>query len=99
MTFDYLNSFRKQIDRVDGEILFLVKRRFHLAKKIAKYKMDNDLDAEDLNREDEIIANVLNQAGMMDLRDKFVRDLFNMLIEKSKSEQKKFIDKKESKKK
>ena len=99
MSFDYLKSFRKQIDRVDGEILFLIKRRFHLAKKVAKYKMDNNLDVEDINREDEVIKNVLNQAGMMDLREKFIRDLFKTIMEESKIEQDKYVREKEEKKK
>ena len=47
---DYLLIFRKQIDRVDNEIMILLKRRFQLAKKIAKYKITNNIEVEDLGR-------------------------------------------------
>ena len=99
MGIDEDNSMRKKIDRGDRGVLFLIKRRFHLAKKVAKYKMDNNLDVEDINREDEVIKNVLNQAGMMDLREKFIRDLFKTIMEESKIEQDKYVREKEEKKK
>ncbi|MFW6285661.1 MAG: chorismate mutase [Nanoarchaeota archaeon] len=99
MDFDYLKSFRKQIDRIDEELLFLIKRRFNLVKKIVKYKIDNEISIEDTSREEEVFKNVLNQAGMMDLRNEFVRDFFKILIEESKKEQLEIIEKKTKTKK
>lgn len=90
---DYLLSFRKQIDRVDHEIMILLKRRFQLAKKIAKYKITNNMEVLDLNREDAIYQNLINTAISMQISESFTRRLFDLIITESKAQQQKFIEK------
>jgi len=91
---DYLESFRKQIDTVDNEIMILLKRRFQLSKKIAKYKMNNDVPIEDLDREKQVFQNLINLAISMQMSQQFVKKLFTLIVEQSKEEQDNFLEKK-----
>ena len=52
--FDILESLRSQLDTIDNEILILLKRRFQTVKKVAEYKMKNNLDVYQPDREDEV---------------------------------------------
>ena len=94
MDSNFLKNYRKQIDRVDKEILFLIKRRFQLSKKIAKYKLEKDLPVEDSDRESEVLHNVAAQAKLMEISESFIRRLFEAILTESKKEQEAFIEKK-----
>ena len=95
MDSNFLKNYRKQIDRVDKEILFLIKRRFQLAKKIAKYKMENELPVQDQDRESEVLKNVTGQGKLMEFSESFIRRLFELILSESNKEQEAFIEKKE----
>jgi monofunctional chorismate mutase len=95
MDSNFLKNYRKQIDRVDKEILFLIKRRFQLAKKIAKYKMENELPVHDEDREDEVLKNVTGQGKLMEFSESFIRRMFELILSESNKEQEAFVEKKE----
>lgn len=95
MDSDVLKNYRKQIDRVDKEIIFLIKRRLQLSKKIAKFKLEKELPIQDHNRESEILRNVVSQAKLMEISESFTRRLFELMISESLKEQEKFVDKKQ----
>ncbi len=92
-----LEMYRNQIDNVDNELMILLKRRFQTAKKIADYKMKNNLEIENLSREDEIIRKMSSKATVMGIHDGFVREIFDRIIEESKRIQKEYVDKKSNK--
>ncbi len=98
MEYDSLKNFRNQIDNIDKEIMILIKRRMQFAKKIAKYKFDNNMEIFVPAREDEIINIAKNRAITMNLSESFTRNLFQMIIDESKREQEKFLSKKNLKK-
>jgi len=99
MNIDYLNSWKEQVDRVDTEILFLLKRRLQLQKKVFKYKMDNEITTQDKNREDEVLNNVKGKARSMGMSEGFVRNMFEELLKESEKRRLIFIEEMEMKNK
>ena len=54
-----IEELRKEIDRIDGEMIRLYGERMETARKIGQYKRENHLPVTDTQRERE----VLNRAG------------------------------------
>ncbi len=93
-----LDKLRLQIDNTDNEILYLIKRRFQTIKKIAKYKLEHNLEIEDLNREDAIMLDKTRKSITLNLNESFTRELFEIILQESKIQQRDFIEKKQNKK-
>lgn len=53
-----LKEIRKQIDKIDEEILILLNKRIKLCIQIAEIKKKANLQLEDRNRENEILQRV-----------------------------------------
>jgi monofunctional chorismate mutase len=53
-----LKEMRKQIDKIDEEILILLNKRIQLCMQIAEIKKKANLQLEDHNRENEIFQRV-----------------------------------------
>lgn len=94
MDRNLLEDYRKQVDDVDKEILFLIKRRFQLAKKIAEYKKKNDIEIHDIDREEEIINKCIALAKEMKIPSSFIRKIYQEILEESKIEMQHYIAKK-----
>jgi monofunctional chorismate mutase len=71
-----IQELRKEIDKIDDEIIDLLKRRLEIARKIGKIKKERHLPVLDKEREKE----VLERAGMF-------QDVFKGIIGLSKKEQ------------
>lgn len=56
-----LENWRKEIDEIDGEIVSLLNRRAKAAKEIGKMKAKAGLPIIDLERESEVMQNILNE--------------------------------------
>lgn len=91
MERDFLNNFTKQIERVDNEILILLKRRFQLIKKVAKYRKDHNIEAKDLNEETMIFSALSSRAITMDLSESFIRKLFQSIIDESNLQERDYL--------
>ena len=85
--------FREQINNIDTEILYLIKRRFTVVKKIAKYKKENSLEIYQKQREEELFNFLTLKSREMSLNENFVQNIFDLIIVESKNEQKKIFDK------
>lgn len=90
---EQLENFRGQIDRVDEEIMVLLKRRHQIVKKVAKYKLENNLEIFQKKREDELIKNKLEKAKLMNIDKKLVENIFKNILEDSKNVQEEVIKK------
>jgi chorismate mutase len=93
-----LEKLRLQIDNTDNEIMFLIKRRFQSIKKVAKYKLEHNLEIEDLDREDAVMLDKTRKSITMDLNESFIREVFEIILTESKIQQRDFIEKKQNKK-
>jgi len=82
--FNTLDQLREQIDRADQELLYILKRRFQTAKKIAKHKQKNNIKIIDSNRENDLIITIIAKARTMGLDDNFTRELFEIILDESK---------------
>ena len=58
-----IQELRKDIDRVDEELVELFRRRMQTSVQIAEYKKENNLPVYDPARERDKLANVCAQAG------------------------------------
>ena len=54
-----IKSLRAEIDRLDQEILKILKQRIRFTEKIGKIKKTNSSDILDKQRESEILSNLL----------------------------------------
>lgn len=58
---DRLESLRLEINRLDTELVRLLKNRMDRVREIARFKKDHHMTIRDDSRESEVIAHVLNQ--------------------------------------
>ena len=82
MTIDEL---RKEIDRIDSEIVRLYGERMTAAERIGEYKKERGMPVTDPARERELLRRVGELAGPENADD--VRELFAFLMAKSRARQ------------
>lgn len=83
-----LLELRSEIDRIDREIIALLRKRFEMAREIVTLKRETGVDIEDNAREAEIIENCKDESRG-DIDEAFVDRLMRMIIEESKKIQEK----------
>jgi len=81
-----LKDYRKKLDRIDTEIVKLLKKREDVIKKVGRYKKKIGLKICDPKREKELIKDKLKMAGR--LNKKFVESIFRLILKESKRKQK-----------
>lgn len=57
-----LKKFREQIDKIDSEMVNLLKKRLKIVRNLGNYKKKNRLKIQNKNREKEIILKVKNKS-------------------------------------
>lgn len=82
-----LNEYRKQIDRIDGDLVKLFTERMEIAAQIATFKKENNLPILQPGRERAKLSEVAALAGE-EMAD-YTRVLYSMLFELSRSYQSK----------
>ncbi len=92
MKRNIMEDLREQIDKINEELLILIKRRMQLSKKVAKYKFERNLEIFDSAREIEILNSASKKARAMDLSEGFIREMFQLILKEAKTEQDNFID-------
>ncbi len=71
---------RKLIDKIDEEILSLLKRRFQVIKQISKIKLKYDLPVKDEKRINEILTRRLRLAKKYRIPAALVKKIFSDII-------------------
>ena len=84
-----LEKIRKDIDRIDTQLVELFKERMNCAAEVAKYKAENGMRIYDPNRERALLNRVSELAG--DEYEASVRVMFSLIMELSRSHQGKLI--------
>ncbi len=77
-----LNDIRKDIDRIDRELLCLIGERMECSKRVAEYKRANGMPVFDAKREKEILDSLSSCAGEY---SKAVRMIYSTIMEQSKA--------------
>ena len=83
-----LADYREALDKIDEDILIALYRRKQIAKKIGEFKRKNNLKIEDENREKELLKNLLQKAKLWKMDKGFVKNIWELIVAKSKENQK-----------
>lgn len=78
-----IDDVRKEIDRVDHEIVRQIARRQELAEKIAKIKISQGVSIHDERRINEVLEAVFSRAVEYKIDPVSVQKVFEILIEMS----------------
>ena len=74
-----MDKLRKDIEKIDLEIIKLLNKRFQISKKIAEFKIKNQLNFKDKKREQQLIKKY-----SFKLKDEqFTRNIFKVIFQKS----------------
>ena len=79
-------ALRQQIDKLDEEIIQLLKNRMGISKEVGKLKEELDIPVEDKNRENEIIDRLTQQVGQNLSEGELIR-IFTAVFKSSKQVQ------------
>ena len=72
-------TLRDEIDRIDREIVCLLKERVEITMNVGQLKADKSMAVEDIDRELEVFKNVSAIAGESGLDEEFVREIFRAI--------------------
>ena len=86
---ELLKSYRSQFDYIDSRILFFLKERMILSKRIAVKKKISNKKILDQDRENEIMKCLLEQnendrVGKFKLDEIFIKRIWNLIMDYSK---------------
>ena len=82
-----LNDYREGIDKLDEDILILIKKRLNLAALIGAYKKNHNIPVVDENRESELLSSISNKAEILGLSSSFVEKIWKQILNESKEVQ------------
>ena len=80
-----LEQYREQLDKLDRDILEVLKKRFEISKQIGMWKKENNKPIEDLERETQVIESKIELSA---LPREFIEELFKLIFRQSKELQK-----------
>lgn len=88
-----LEEIRKDIDKIDEEIINLFEKRLNAIKEVIKYKIENNIPILDTNREAVMLEKNLNKISNEEYR-KYYKDVLEGFLSASKKMQKDILEKK-----
>jgi chorismate mutase-like protein len=78
-----LKPFRRQIDKLDVQLVRLLGRRFDIVRKVAKVKIAHDIPAFLGGRVDEVRENAVTQGLKYGIDPQFLRTVYTLMIYQS----------------
>jgi len=85
-----IEEYRKEIDRIDGEISALFEKRMEIAQKIALYKKENSLPVFDEKREQQVLNEVSYRVSPE--ISGYLKNVYSAVLNVSKEYQKKILE-------
>ncbi len=82
-----LEELREEIETIDQELVELIAQRTYVAETIAQVKAQQELPTEDEAQEQRVLDRAARNAERFQVDDEIVRDVFRLLIELNKVEQ------------
>ncbi|MFB6292622.1 MAG: chorismate mutase [Candidatus Nanohaloarchaea archaeon] len=76
-----LEDYRREIDRLNREIVDAVSRRMNVVEEIGEYKKENDMDVVDEDREEKVRQQFEKLFSREDLEPEKGRELASLLID------------------
>jgi len=88
-----LDELRKQIDKLDNQLLDILKERMKISEAIGRYKYENNITILQARRYDEIMNDRKVKAESRNLNPDFVTEIFESIHEESISRQSAIMNK------
>jgi chorismate mutase len=88
-----LDVLRNRIDAIDTELLETLSSRVDIVKKIGQYKKDHNVTALQINRWTKLMEDRVGVGKKLELNEKFVKALFQLIHEDSVRMQTEIMDK------
>jgi chorismate mutase len=88
-----LDKLRKKIDKLDDQLLDMLKERMNISEAIGKYKHENNITILQTRRYDEIMNNRRERGDQRGLDAEFVTRIFESIHEESISRQSQVMNK------
>lgn len=82
-----LDELRAEIAEIDRDIVDLIARRTYVAQSIAEVKASEDMEITDAEQERRVMDRARRIADRYDLDEDLIADVFTVLIELNKVEQ------------
>ncbi len=82
-----LNDLRESIDKLDEDLLILLKRRFKTAEIIGQFKKDHKLPVLDEARENELLRSLKQKAQTLSMDSTFIEDLWKQIIAETRKKE------------
>lgn len=79
-----LQQCRDKIDTIDEKIFNLLSQRFETTKNVIEYKIENNLEIYQKNREDEVISKVKSLCEKNNINSEFGAELITLIMKESK---------------
>ena len=79
-----LIKFRKEIDKIDLELIKILTKRFGITDKVRLFKAKNNLPIEDRNRESEIMQRMEEFAQKYKLNPQLPKAILKLIIREVK---------------
>ena len=80
---DKLEDWRKQIDALDEELLYILGKRINIIREIDKYKKANGIAPLDQKRWQAVLESQLSKAELHNLSEDFIKKLYGLIHEYS----------------
>lgn len=80
---DILKPYRRRIDKLDSEIVGLLRKRYDVIEEVAHLKAREGIEAVLQDRVDEVRENAARMAAEQNLDESFIRKLYAQIIEHS----------------
>jgi len=88
-----LEDFRRQIDRLDNELLHILSLRSSVVQKIAQTKVENSVTALQRHRFDQLMKERMDAGKDLQLDTDYVKEIFDAIHEQSIKEQTDYFNK------
>ena len=81
-----LDNFRYEINNIDSEILYLLKKRMNVSVKVGKFKKENNITILDNTREKKVYEKLfnLNEQKGEKLEEEFIKNIWEIIMNYSK---------------
>ncbi|MFA6963112.1 MAG: chorismate mutase [Patescibacteria group bacterium] len=79
-----LEELRTEIDKIDGEIIGFLAKRFEIVGKIGQIKNEQGLPAYQPEREKMVLESLKGKARRLEIEDKFIDDLYEIIFAESR---------------
>lgn len=81
-----LDNLRYEINNIDSEILYLLKKRMNISVKVGKLKKENNITILDNTREKKVYQKLfhLNEQKGEKLEEEFIKNIWEIIMNYSK---------------